>query len=74
MNVEEEGFIEDTYQLSCGHLYPKALLNAAQLLLRFLKTFNLSSESLLQFQQLTGSPSYFNRPYDYYLGGVPERP
>lgn len=58
VNVEEEGFIEDTYQLSCGHLYPKALLNAAQLLLRFLKTFNLSSESLLQFQQLTGSPSY----------------
>lgn len=26
VNVEEEGFIEDTYQLSCGHLYPKALL------------------------------------------------
>lgn len=22
VDVEEEGFIEDTYQLSCGHLYP----------------------------------------------------
>lgn len=24
VDVEEEGFIEDTYQLSCGHLYPTA--------------------------------------------------
>ncbi len=24
VDVEEEGFIEDTYQLSCGHMYPKA--------------------------------------------------
>lgn len=22
VDVEEEGFIEDTYQLSCGHTYP----------------------------------------------------
>ena len=22
VDVEEEGFIEDTYQLSCGHMYP----------------------------------------------------
>lgn len=26
VDVEEEGFIEDTYQLSCGHMYPKAQL------------------------------------------------
>lgn len=25
MDVEEEGFIEDTYQLSCGHMYPKVV-------------------------------------------------
>lgn len=24
VDVEEEGFIEDTYQLSCGHVYPNA--------------------------------------------------
>lgn len=24
VDVEEEGFIEDTYQLSCGHMYPEA--------------------------------------------------
>lgn len=26
VDLEEEGFIEDTYQLSCGHMYPKAQL------------------------------------------------
>lgn len=25
VDVEEEGFIEDTYQLSCGHMYPHTL-------------------------------------------------
>ena len=31
VDVEEEGFIEDTYQLSCGHLYPQTQLIAAGL-------------------------------------------
>lgn len=26
VDVEEEGFIEDTYQLSCGHMYPRIKL------------------------------------------------
>lgn len=26
VDVEDEGFIEDTYQLSCGHLYPLSRL------------------------------------------------
>lgn len=29
VDVEEEGFIEDTYQLSCGHMYPNAQLTPA---------------------------------------------
>lgn len=27
VEVEEEGFIEDTFQLSCGHMYPAALVS-----------------------------------------------
>lgn len=30
VDVEEEGFIEDTYQLSCGHMYPRTVDPEAQ--------------------------------------------
>lgn len=37
VEVEEEGFIEDTYQLSCGHMYPDTSCFLFQLCVVFLQ-------------------------------------